>query len=49
MFSIGGQKIFPAEVESVLLEIDNITDASVFSKYNPIMGNVVAALIRVCL
>lgn len=46
IINIGGQKVYPAEVESVLLEMDNINDISVFSKDNPIMGKVVAAKIN---
>ena len=43
IINVGGQKVYPAEVESVLLEIENIKEVSVFSKDNPIMGRVVAA------
>jgi len=46
IINVGGQKVYPAEVESVLLEMDNIIDVSVFSKDNPIMGKVVAARIK---
>jgi len=42
IINVGGQKVFPAEVESVLMQIDNINEAAVFGKKNPIMGNVVA-------
>ncbi|MCF6243222.1 MAG: fatty acid--CoA ligase family protein [Bacteroidales bacterium] len=45
IINVGGQKVFPAEVESVLMQIDNINEATVFGKSNPIMGNVVAAKI----
>jgi acyl-coenzyme A synthetase/AMP-(fatty) acid ligase len=43
IINVGGQKVYPAEVESVLLEIDNVKEVSVFSKDNPIMGKVVGA------
>lgn len=46
IINVGGQKVYPAEVESVLLEMDNINDVSVFAKNNPIMGKVVAARIN---
>ena len=46
IINVGGQKVYPAEVESVLLEIDNINDVSVFSKDNSIMGKIVAAKIN---
>lgn len=48
IINVGGQKVYPAEVESVLLEIDNIQEVSVFGKDNPIMGNIVAARINLC-
>ena len=43
IINVGGQKVYPAEVESVLLEIDNIKEASVFAVENSIMGRVVGA------
>lgn len=43
MINIGGEKVYPAEVESMLLEIDNIVDASVHSEPNPITGQMVVA------
>jgi len=46
IINVGGQKVYPAEVESVLLEIDNISDVSVYASPNPIMGHVVAARIN---
>ena len=46
IINVGGQKVYPAEVESVLLEMDNVIDVTVYSKENPIMGNVVAAKIN---
>ena len=43
IINVGGQKVYPTEVESVLLELENIQEVSVFGKENPIMGTVVAA------
>lgn len=43
IINVGGNKVYPAEVESALLEIDNIRDALVFGESNPLMGQVVAA------
>lgn len=45
IINVGGQKVFPAEVESVLMQIENIIEATVYGTTNPIMGNVVAAKI----
>lgn len=46
IINVGGQKVYPAEVESVLLGIDNIAEVSVFGRPNPIMGYVVAARVN---
>lgn len=46
IINVGGQKVYPAEVESVLLGVDNIVEVSVFGKPNPIMGYVVAARVN---
>ncbi len=43
LINVGGRKLYPAEVESILLEIYNIADVTVFAQANPIMGNVVGA------
>ena len=34
---------YPAEVESVILKMNNVKDVVVYGKKNPIMGTVVAA------
>lgn len=43
IINVAGQKVYPAEVESVLMSLENIVDASVYGVKNPFMGNVVAA------
>jgi len=43
IINIGGQKVYPAEVESVLLQIDHVDDATVRGESNPITGNIVVA------
>ncbi len=45
--NVGGQKVYPSEVESVLQSMDNVKDAAVYGAKNPIMGSVVSA--KVCL
>jgi long-chain acyl-CoA synthetase len=42
IINVGGQKVYPAEVESVLLQMENVRDATVFGEKNPITGNIVA-------
>lgn len=46
IINVGGQKVYPAEVESVLLEMEGITDAIVTGERNPIMGNIVVAKVN---
>ncbi len=47
MINIGGKKVFPLEVENVLLQAPNIRDASVFAKDHLLMGQVVHAQVSV--
>ena len=42
IINVGGQKVYPAEVESILMQMDNIQDAIVRGEKNPITGNIVA-------
>lgn len=46
LINVGGQKVFPAEVESVLLEADNVLDATVRGEPHELMGSVVVADVR---
>ena len=46
VINVGGQKVFPSEVESVLLQLPNIIDCTVFGEKNPITGQVVAVKVR---
>jgi long-chain acyl-CoA synthetase len=46
IINIGGQKVYPAEVESVLLQMDNVKDAVVLGEKNPITGSIVAARVN---
>jgi len=43
IINVGGAKVFPAEVESILLEMDNVEDIVVFGGSHPITGNIVCA------
>lgn len=46
IINVGGQKVYPAEVESVLLQMDNVSDAVVIGEKNPITGNMVTARVN---
>ena len=43
IINVGGLKVLPDEVESVILEIDGVKDVLVYAKNNPITGQIVAA------
>lgn len=43
LINVGGQKVYPAEVEDVLLEMENIEEATVWGHPSPVTGQVVAA------
>jgi len=43
LINVGGQKVYPAEVENILLQMDNVQEVAVFGKPHPMMGQMVAA------
>lgn len=43
MINVGGEKVFPAEVESVVQQLDNVADVTVHAEKNPITGQIVCA------
>ncbi len=43
LINVGGQKVYPAEVENYLLQLGNVQEVAVFGKAHPMMGQVVAA------
>lgn len=45
MINVGGQKVFPTEIENALLEADNVRDVTVVGVPHPVMGHVVKAKI----
>lgn len=47
LINVGGEKVYPIEIENILIQIDGVLDARVFGEKNPIMGNTVAAEILV--
>jgi acyl-coenzyme A synthetase/AMP-(fatty) acid ligase len=46
IINVGGQKVFPAEVETALLEAGNVDDATVYGEKHPLMGSVVMARVK---
>lgn len=43
IINVGGQKVSPAEIEGVLLQLDNVRDVAVYGEKNPLTGKIVAA------
>tara|TARA_B100001250_G_scaffold414630_1_gene454994 strand:- start:21006 stop:22355 length:1350 start_codon:yes stop_codon:yes gene_type:complete len=43
IINVGGEKVYPQEVENILLSNPKIKDATVFGEKNPILGNIVCA------
>jgi acyl-coenzyme A synthetase/AMP-(fatty) acid ligase len=46
IINVGGEKVYPMEVESIIQEFDNVAEVTVFGKKNAITGNMVCAKIR---
>jgi len=43
LINVGGEKVFPSEIEAVLLSAANVKDAVVYGESHPMMGNIVCA------
>ncbi|MGQ0716378.1 MAG: class I adenylate-forming enzyme family protein [Pseudonocardiales bacterium] len=46
IINVGGEKVYPSEVENVLLEIPNIAEVSVTGRQSHVVGMVVKATVR---
>jgi acyl-coenzyme A synthetase/AMP-(fatty) acid ligase len=46
IINVGGQKVYPAEVESALLTVDGVADVVVTGEPNDLLGQVVVARVR---
>jgi acyl-CoA synthetase (AMP-forming)/AMP-acid ligase II len=46
IINVGGEKVYPQEVENVILEIDNVAEVMVYGEKNPIIGNIVCTKVR---
>ena len=47
IINVGGEKVYPSQVESTIQEMDNIAEVVVYSEKNNIIGNIVCAKVRV--
>jgi long-chain acyl-CoA synthetase len=46
LVNIGGQKVYPAEVENVLMTLPNVRDVAVYGEPHPMMGKILAARVN---
>jgi len=46
LINVGGEKVYPAEVESVIQAIPNVEEVSVYGEKNPITGSMVCAMVK---
>lgn len=43
LINVGGLKVYPAEIENVILTMDNIADVAVFGEPHPLLGQLIVA------
>jgi acyl-CoA synthetase (AMP-forming)/AMP-acid ligase II len=43
LINVGGEKVYPQEVENVIRQVENISEVTVFGEKNAIVGNIVCA------
>jgi long-chain acyl-CoA synthetase len=46
LINVGGEKVYPAEVESVIQAMANVQEATVYGEANPLVGQIVCAKVR---
>jgi len=46
IINVGGQKVYPAEVEEVIYEMDGVADATVYGEKNQLLGSIVCAKVK---
>ncbi len=47
LINVGGEKVFPSEVENVILKIEECLEATVYGEKHPLMGNIVCARVNI--
>ena len=47
LINVGGEKVYPAEVETIILENKKILDTVVYGSKNPLLGQIVSAKISI--
>lgn len=43
IINVGGVKVYPAEIENIIQQVDNVSEVSVYGEGNAIIGNIVCA------
>jgi long-chain acyl-CoA synthetase len=43
IINVGGEKVYPQEVENIIMDYLHVSDVTVFGEKNPIIGNIVCA------
>lgn len=46
LINVGGEKVYPAEIENVIQEMDNVAEVVIYSEPSPIIGNMVCAKVQ---
>jgi long-chain acyl-CoA synthetase len=46
LINVGGEKVYPQEVENIILEIPEVEDVLVYGENNPMTGKIVCAKVR---
>lgn len=46
IINVGGEKVYPVEVESVIQGMENVLEVTVHGEKNPLLGNIVCAKVR---
>jgi acyl-CoA synthetase (AMP-forming)/AMP-acid ligase II len=46
IINVGGEKVYPSEVENVIQEIKNVGEVTAYGERNPILGKIVCAKVR---
>lgn len=47
IINVGGEKVFPAEIENILLKLAEVEDVVVSGEKNLILGNIVVARVKI--
>lgn len=47
LINVGGDKVYPQEVENIILSMDEVVEVTVFGEKHALMGNIVCANVRV--